>query len=74
MGRDPPMALCKAVDQFKVSIFEIIAPEWDQRDRVHDWRNHVPEVIRLIWDDLGLEARCTAFVMASEKANAEEWE
>jgi hypothetical protein len=50
-------------------------PRWAQAiNAVHDWRNHVPDVIRAVWDQLNEVARASVFYMASEAANAEEWD
>lgn len=41
--------------------------------KVHNWRNHVPESIREVWDALAPQARAVAILMAQERANREEW-
>lgn len=41
--------------------------------KVHNWRNHVPESIREVWDALAPQARAVVILMAQEQANREEW-
>ena len=42
--------------------------------KVHDWRNHIPDVVWDAWDELLLESRLIAFIQAAGDAHAEEWE
>jgi hypothetical protein len=49
-------------------------PQWAKAGRVHDWRNYVPQVIRIRWTDLSDDARAVAFVIADEAAAREEWD
>ena len=53
---------------------EIAQPSWDQRRRVHDWRNHVPYSIVNAWHALNDDARAIAYYYAKDKAMSEEWE
>ncbi len=49
-------------------------PKWNRAGRVHDWRNHVPEHIRAIWDTFTEEQRFALVKWADECASAEEWD
>jgi len=49
-------------------------PKFEKKGRVHDWRNHVPERLRLIWFDLSDDARLAIIVVAEEGAYKEEWD
>jgi hypothetical protein len=49
-------------------------PKWDEAGRVHDWRNYIPDVVKVIWDHLSVETRLMAAYMAEVQANREEWE
>lgn len=49
-------------------------PQFDAAGRVHDWRNHVPEIIRANWRSLCDQARVVAYVIAVQAADAEEWD
>jgi hypothetical protein len=42
--------------------------------RVHDWRNHVSEVVADNWGDPPIEAKLVAFTAAASLAHAEEWD
>ncbi len=49
-------------------------PEWEKAEKCHDWRNHVPSCIREAWEDMNTMGRLAVVLLASELANAEEWE
>lgn len=49
-------------------------PEFENADKVHDWRNHVPQKLVEDWELLGDEARAVAFYMAELQADREEWD
>lgn len=49
-------------------------PDWSGVRKTHDWRNHIPEPIRLRWYLLTPESRAVAFVMAANLADDEEWD
>lgn len=49
-------------------------PEWAKAGKVHDWRNHVPEPVRAIWEHLQPVAKQAIYYMAVEIAGQEEWE
>jgi len=42
--------------------------------RVHDWRNYVPEELQKDWNQLTERERQIIFVMADERASAEDWD
>ena len=46
-------------------------PEWPAAGRVGEWRNYIPEKIRVIWPNLSLESRVIAFSVATNAANCE---
>ena len=49
-------------------------PMWEGTVKVHDWRNYIPYSIRQIWNELTIEARIVAIVMAHTQATNEEWD
>ena len=49
-------------------------PDFEGRGRGHDWRNHVPELIRELWPDIPFVARVMAVYMANREADQEEWD
>lgn len=49
-------------------------PEWDKAERVHDWRNHVGERTKEVWQTLTLEQRRAVYLDAEEMSSREEWE
>jgi len=49
-------------------------PQWERAGKVHDWRNHIPETVRNVWDAMSLDARVVSYVFAREAAQSEEWD
>lgn len=59
---------------YVVPFDEFNTPVWSDAGRTHDWRNHVPEELQERWAALPLDAKATAFFMASVEADREVWE
>lgn len=74
LGETPAARLVRLTYWRGVPVAEVDDPDWGERDRVHNWRNHVPEDIRLAWATLGPEGRVIAFLCAYAAAEAEEWD
>lgn len=53
---------------------EAIQPRWHSAGKVHDWRNHISEPIRAIWDTFTEAQRIALAKDAGERADAEQWE
>lgn len=49
-------------------------PAWDRADKVHDWRNHVGEKTRRMWDTFSDIQRLALAADADERAQAEDWD
>lgn len=47
---------------------------FEETNKVHDWRNHVPALLISEWDVLSDQSRVSAYVIAKEAADNEEWE
>lgn len=47
---------------------------WTDLRQIHNWRNHIPDMIQALWGVLGDDARLVAYVMAEKVANNEEWD
>lgn len=45
-----------------------------QREKVHEWKNHIHESIEQIWNQLSEESRLVALIMAEDRADKEEWD
>ena len=52
----------------------LIDTDFDNADKCHDWRNHIPAGVRLVWNDLSYDARLACYVIAYENATKEEWD
>ena len=52
---------------------EYLNPKWEEADRVHDWRNHVPYYIMDNWGQLDKGVKYLMFLWAEELADREEW-
>lgn len=50
------------------------APAWETKDRVHNWRNYIPDTFRTHWAALHPETRLALYVMAQAQASNEEWD
>jgi hypothetical protein len=48
-------------------------PKWDKRERIHDWRNHVP-VDKATWDILPMDAKIICVMIAERDAQREDWD
>ena len=48
-------------------------PEFENRTRVHDWRNYVPDEWVKEWDSLTEREKRIVAVMAETQADKEEW-
>lgn len=53
---------------------DYMEPDWKRADRVHDWRNYIPEPLRERWTGLSEETRFVAACMAQQQADGEEWD
>ncbi len=49
-------------------------PKWESAEKVHDWRNHVPDSIRAIWATFSKEQREAIVVWAADLASEEHWD
>lgn len=53
-------------------------PDWTKTGspyyHVHNWRNHVPELVREIWVSFNDSQKKCLAIWAEELANREEWE
>jgi len=58
----------------KDTLLIINEPEFKKADKVHDWRNYIPDELRGIWDDLPDVTKLVAYYFAEQQAHNEEWE
>lgn len=49
-------------------------PQWENTQRIHDWRNYIPQEIRKLWDSLSEDSKMMAYYIAEEVATKEDWE
>lgn len=49
-------------------------PQFKKSEKVHDWRNHVPQEIESAWGQLTLRERILVAFMAEKQAANEEWD
>lgn len=53
----------------------LLCPQpWDAGGRVHNWRNHVGDRVRDIWETFTAEQKLAIAADADVQASAEEWE
>jgi len=53
---------------------ELAAEDFSKIGRVHDWRNYIPDVLRVFWRQLGGTARLSLWTVADDMASYEEWD
>lgn len=49
-------------------------PQWEITNKVHNWRNYIPESLKKCWTAMSLEGRMVLYLMANHQATNEEWE
>ncbi len=49
-------------------------PKFEEANKVHDWRNYVPDVVADQWEYLSEETKKVVFIMADAQAQNEVWE
>jgi hypothetical protein len=49
-------------------------PEWEKATKVHDWRNHVPETVQIVWGSFTLEQKKMLVEWAESLASQEHWD
>lgn len=49
-------------------------PKWVEASKCHDWRNHINDAVKAVWDDLPVMARLVAYIHACEQARNEKWD
>lgn len=49
-------------------------PQWHLAGKVHDWRNHVPEHIQVLWPTFTQTQRHALTAWAEELASREHWD
>lgn len=56
------------------TVNKVMYPHFEESKKVHNWRNYVPEEIKLHWEELSLETCLVVLVMAETIAGMEEWD
>lgn len=50
------------------------SPDWDAGARTHNWRRHVPDIVRRYWADFTPQQKQALYQWACELAEDEVWE
>ena len=50
------------------------SPDWEVKDKVHNWRNYVSEDVKINWPDLSGRIRLILAANFDEIASREEWD
>jgi len=53
---------------------DIMHPDWVHKQKIHDWKNHVPAEIQEIWNTFSRQQKKILATCAQEKADEEEWD
>lgn len=48
--------------------------DWTEGGRVHNWRNHIGDRIRLIWETFTEDQKVGLILDADERASNESWD
>lgn len=51
-----------------------ISPDWEDIDKVHDWRNYISEDLQNIWDEIEPKIKKFVYKQAENQASNEEWD
>ena len=51
-----------------------ISPNWDDNDRVHNWKNYINDDLRAAWDTFTVPQKRLMARNAEEEAGREEWD
>ncbi len=49
-------------------------PDWDENDRVHNWRNYIGEEVQVAWDTFTVEQKAMLARQAENLAGREDWD
>lgn len=53
---------------------EWLHPDWDAGGRCYNWRNHLTDNIKIIWDSFNEDQKFAIYENAELSAENEEWE
>ena len=53
---------------------ECLNPDWEAGSHIHNWRNHIPEQIRVMWDTFTRAQKLALTEWADDLAGEEHWE
>ncbi len=73
-GRDPHQAVSSGLRDMTVCGDPLADDMGGPAERVHDWRNYIPEELRSNWKDLSPETRLATALVAAHMADREEWD
>lgn len=49
-------------------------PDWTINNKVHEWRNHVPEELKEAWPFMSQTERMLVYLLAAKAASEEDWD
>lgn len=61
-------------ERFCCTLAQLNNPEWEMANRVHDWRNHVPESLIGLWSEFSEQTRLALYIVAEHLSEDEEWD
>ena len=53
---------------------DYLNPEWDKKDKVHNWRNYISNDLIKIWDTFSPEQKMVIASNADDQAGNEDWD
>lgn len=61
-------------DGRNAAFLNVANPNWKDISIVHNWRNHIPDLLKMIWNKLPLHVNIILYLHANEKASNENWD
>ena len=53
---------------------DYLSPNWEDDDRVHNWRNYIHEEVQAMWDTFTPAQKAALARQADEMASNEHWD
>ncbi|WP_228745558.1 recombinase RecA [Klebsiella quasipneumoniae] len=53
---------------------DYFSPDWENKEKVHDWKNYASDGLIRIWGDFTLEQKLVIAQSLQKAADLEEWE
>lgn len=69
---DPKQRYHQIVQRMQVGEFD--SPDWKKWNKIHNWKNYVPQEFKEIWGELSVDAKACIKYICEQQADKEEWD